>query len=426
MPDAHPLADRVLAQISPNEVIDLALALGNIDSPAGQEREAAEFVYGWLAERAFAPERVGLVADRYNVAARWRGTGGGRSLVFNSHLDTSVAAGDLLSTVHAAEPQYHRAWREGEHLIGNGVCNDKGAMAAWLVAADAIRRAGIELRGDLVLTAVVGEIGLEPVGEFSGPQYAAKELGARYVIARGYVGDYAVVAEGTRFALGWVEAGKCFFRLRVFGAEPPVYFPMLAARRAAPADSPNAIVRAAQVIEVLERWATEYERTHVFEHPGGTVVPRVGIGAIRGGLPYKITKTAQVCEVFLDVRITPAQRPMEVDRELRGVLDRTGIPYALDLYTYRRGFAGDGVEPLVEAVGRAHAHVFGGTPGRCDAAYTSMWRDINAFNEAGIPAVMYGPGSSVGAGPFAIRAQDLVDAARTYALIALEICDAPA
>jgi acetylornithine deacetylase/succinyl-diaminopimelate desuccinylase-like protein len=365
------------------------------------------------------------VSDRFNIAARLRGTGGGRSLVFNSHLDTSVASNELLSTVRAAAPEYHQAWQDGNVLVGNGVCNDKGAMAAWLVAADAIRRAAGALAGDLVLTAVVGEIGQEPIAEFTGTRYVSKEIGTRYVIARGFVGDYALVAEGTKFGVGWVEAGKCFFRVRVFGAEPPVYFPM-SNRPGSAQSSPNAIVRATHVIEALERWGTTYEQTHVFEHPGGTVVPKVGIGAVRGGLPYKITKTAQVCELYVDVRITPVQRPMAIERELRGVLDGAGVPYDLDLYTYRRGFAGEGVEGLVEAIQRAHSRIFGGTPAPCDPMYTSMWRDINPFNEAGIPAVMYGPGSSVGAGPFAIGVKDLVDAARAYALIALDICNTPA
>jgi hypothetical protein len=47
------------------------------------------------------------------------------------------------------------------------------------------------------------------------------------------------------------------------------------------------------------------------------------------------------------------------------------------------------------------------------------------FNAMGIPSVMYGPGASVGGGNMSMRIQDLVNAARLYALIALDVCSQP-
>ena len=417
---------RVVDSLSENEVIELALALGNIDSPAGQEKAAADFIFQWLKERDLEPRKVGLLPERINVVGRLRGAGNGPTLVFNSHMDTSVGAEEIWSTVHAADPIYHKAWQQGEFLYGNGVCNDKGAMAAWMIACDTIRRSGVRLAGDILLTMVVGEIGLEPIDEFPAPAYVAKEAGTRYVLNRGFVGDFALVAEGTDFHVGWTEAGKAFFKIRVFGDEPPVYTPYVT--RTSPL-SPNAIVRMVPVIQRIEEWAKEYEAANRYESPGGVVEPRVNIGAIRGGLPYKITKTSQVCAIYLDVRITPAQHPEEVRREVTRVLAAVGMPFDIELYAYRRAYDGvhgrgskGGNEELLRAITAAHKAMFGKEPERCLPQHTSMWRDINVFHEAGIPGVMYGPGVSQLGGHFAVRAEELVRAARLYTWIALEAC----
>jgi acetylornithine deacetylase/succinyl-diaminopimelate desuccinylase-like protein len=412
--------------VSADEVVALALALGNIDSPAGHESEVGEYVFRWMDERGLEARKVGLLPERFNVVGRLRGGGDGPTLIFNSHMDTSVAADEFWSTPHAADPIYHKAWQEGEFLFGNGVCNDKGAMAAWMVACDTIRRSGLKLAGDILLTAVVGEIGLEPVDEYPAPIYMAKEMGTRYVLSRGFVGDFALVAEGTDFHIGWTEAGKAFFKIRIFGEEPPVYTPYVTRTSEV---SPNAIVRIVPFIQRIEEWAKEYEAKNRYESPGGIIEPRVSIGAIRGGLPYKITKTAGVCALYVDVRITPAQKPEEVRREFNHVLAGVGEPFDLELYTYRRAYDGvqgygskGGNEQLLTAINSAHKALFDHEPERCLPQHTSMWRDINVFHEAGIPGVMYGPGISLFGGLSAIKAEDLIRAARLYTWIALESC----
>ena len=122
----------VLAQIDEEEVVELALALGNFDSPTGEEGPVAEYVYEWLAKHEFQPRRVALFPDRPNIAARVSGAGGGPSLLFNGHLDTTIAKEETLTPLQAAAPEHHSAWREGDVLIGNGVCNNKGLMASWM------------------------------------------------------------------------------------------------------------------------------------------------------------------------------------------------------------------------------------------------------------------------------------------------------
>jgi acetylornithine deacetylase/succinyl-diaminopimelate desuccinylase-like protein len=413
---------RVEAHISEDELIELALALGNLDSPTGEEGAAAEHVYEWMQANGFDARKVGMFPHRPNVVARVKGAGGGPSLLLNSHLDTTIAKEETLTTLNAGAPEHHTAWRDGDRLVGNGIVNNKGVMATWLIACKALKDAGVQLKGDLLMTAVVGEIGLEPVDEFQAPEYLAKEAGARFIVNRGYTADYGVVAEGTSFALCWVEAGKAFFKVTVHGQEPPLYTPYLPERTTMEA-SPNAIVRAAKVIEAIEAWGPRYAREHTYESPGGTVVPHVSVNAIRSGVAYKITKTPAVCQLYVDIRINPEQDPRSVERELKAVLGATGVPTTVEPFVYRRGWeAGEDVQPLVESVEAAHVKVFGDRPGRPVIPVTSMWRDSNVFIEAGIPTVVYGPGASVGGGNFSMDIANMVDASRVYAAIAIETC----
>jgi acetylornithine deacetylase/succinyl-diaminopimelate desuccinylase-like protein len=413
MTDAH--VQKVLDHIDTDELVKIALDLGNIDSPTGGEGPVADYVHAWLTAQGIAARKVALIPERPNVVGVLPGIGGGRSLVFNSHMDTTIHKDELWTTRRAADPVFHSAWREGDVLVGNGVCNDKGPMATWLIAAKAIKDSGVRLKGDVVLMSVVGEIGLEPVDEFQPPAYLAKEAGTRYAITHGGVGDFALVG---------VEAGKAFFKITVFGNDLPIYTPYI--QRPTPVEkNPNAIVRMAPVLQRLEEWAYEYEQANRYEGSGGVIVPRVNVGAIRGGVPYKITKTVQQCAIYVDVRVTPAQNPLDLREELTRLVAGVGLAGEVELYLYRPAFEVDAerVKPLTGAISRAHQAVLGGTPPAASPPFSSMWRDINCFNEMRIPSVTYGPGVSVGGGNYGMRIADLVTGAKLYALTALGLCD---
>ena len=167
----------VFAKIDADELVKVALDLGNIDSPTGREGPVADYVHDWLHREGFDARKIGLYPNRPNVLATLPGSGGGRSLCFNSHMDTAVHQEEWWASRHAGDRIFHSAWCEGDMLVGNGIVNDKGPMATWLLAAKAIKDSGATLKGDLVLMAVVGEIGVEPVDEFQPPDYIAKEAG---------------------------------------------------------------------------------------------------------------------------------------------------------------------------------------------------------------------------------------------------------
>jgi acetylornithine deacetylase/succinyl-diaminopimelate desuccinylase-like protein len=411
----------VLEQVSidEDEVVSLALELGNIDSPTGDEGPAGEFVYNWLVERGFETKKVGMFPDRFNVLGTLPGTSDGYSLIFNSHYDTGKHGHDRWSLRDAGNPAYHSAWREGDVLVGEGVVNDKGPMAAFLVAAHSIKRAGIELKGDLLVSAVPGEIGVEPVDEFQSPQYLSKEVGARFLVQHGGVGDFALIAEGTDFKAAWIEAGKAFFKVTVHG-DKQHYTPFAPDAEVDP-NHPNAIVRAAYLIPKLQQWGRGYEIRNRYQSEGGTVVPKVVIGAVRGGNAYHVTRTSELCAIYMDVRLVPDQDPLAVRAEIRKILSDSGIPGEVELFLYRRSYQAEQPGLLLDRLRESHDNVIGGELGIADYPFSSMWRDISIFNEMGIPAITYGPGVAV-RGSLSMRIADLVTASRVYADLALRIC----
>ena len=412
---------KVLGLIDRKELIELALALGNIPSAAGEEAEIGNFIYDWLARNEYSPRRIGFVPERCCMAGVLPGTGDGISFAFNSHMDTAKQVDDFVQQL--PESGGRAAWVDGKYIMGAGIVNDKGPMAAWMIATNAIRKAGVKLRGDLVLTMVPGEIDQEPVDEFTSPRYLSKEVGARYLITRGFIADFALVAEGTHFKVTWAGAGKACFKVTVLG-DRALYVPFLPLRSEL-TQSPNAIVRTAVVIAGLEDWARDYERDGIVDMPGGRFVPKAVIGAVRAGAPYHIGSSSEACHLYIDVRLAPGADPLAIRADLRRVLAKCGVKGTVELYTFRKAQVADDnkIAPLVGAIGDTHAALGYEKPSLADPIYTSMWRDHIAFIEAGIPALTYGPGAATAAGTtLGMLLDDLERAARCYTLIALEMC----
>ena len=307
-----PTAEAVLDRINESDLVELALHLANIESSRGNEGDCAEAIFTWCQQTGFRTRRVGLFDDRFNVFAEITGATRSTALAFNAHIDTWMARDDFLIWRDPSKDVYHRGWREGDLLIGNPVGNDKGPMTAFLIAAKAILEADARLHGSIYLTMVPGEVGQDVVDEFQGREYLSKEVGARFLLNHMPRPTFAICAEATAFKKGWVEAGKAFFKITVFGEEP-YYTPFIERGKGR---SPNAIVRAAPLVERIEQWAADYEARHRYESPGGTVIPKVNIGAIRGGRPTMIIQSPEVCFIYLDVRTVPGQRSELIAGEL--------------------------------------------------------------------------------------------------------------
>jgi acetylornithine deacetylase/succinyl-diaminopimelate desuccinylase-like protein len=405
-------------QFDRDELVRLTLDLCNIESPAGREAEVGDFIFEWMRKEGFEPKKIGMFQDRFNVLGTLAGAGDGYSLIFNSHMDTGRSKADRWSIRAPDAKINHAAWREGDNLYGEGVVNDKGPMAAFLIAAKAVKASGVPLRGDLLLSAVPGEIGYEAVDEFDSPQHLSKEVGTRYLIQHGGVADFALVAEGTDFRYAAIEAGKAFFKITVHG-DDQFYTPFVPDAEI-DAAHPNAIVRAALFVPRLQEWARQYERRFLYRSKDGTIVPKAVIGAIRGGNPYHVTRTSELCALYLDCRLTPESDPLALRRELRELLSACGHSGTVELFLYRRSYGAGDTTILLEGLRRAHGKTIGGELEIAAPVFSSMWRDVLIFNEMGIPSITYGPPR--GFRKQAMTIEDLARAAEVYARLAIEVC----
>ncbi len=416
-------ADEVVARIDRNELVDFALTICNIDSAGPTERRVAEYLCEWLQKEGFKSRKVGLLSDRFNVIGKLPGSGGGYSLLFNSHMDTAVREDDIWVHKDAGADVYHKAWIEGDHLVGEGIVNDKGPMAAFLMAARAVKQSGISLKGDLLLTAVIAETSSEPSDEPPGALVETKDLGARFLVTHGGVADYALIAEGTGFSVVSVEAGMAWFKITWIADGPAFYTPYLPDRTTM-RESPNMIVRAGVAIEALEAWAADFQRKYTYESPGGKVIPKAQIGGIRSGSSTRVSNSPQVCSLYLGAFTVPDQNPLDLKEEIYQALKAAGVPPSeIEIYLFRRGYEAKGAERLSEALTKAHLATFGTNPSPPASPTCSMWRDVNIFNEVGIPAITYGPRPESHAYRRSFTIDDLHNAACVYARLIVNICN---
>jgi acetylornithine deacetylase/succinyl-diaminopimelate desuccinylase-like protein len=124
----------------------------NTVNPPGNEREAQEFLRGYLEEAGFECELVALEEARPNLVARLRGAEDGPSLGYLSHVDTVLADPPAWT---------HDPWSgdlEGGYVWGRGALDMKGQTAAEVAAGAALARAGWRpRRGQLLLMCVADE-----------------------------------------------------------------------------------------------------------------------------------------------------------------------------------------------------------------------------------------------------------------------------
>ena len=417
--------EKIYAYIDSDEIAKLALDLANIRGPAGHEEKVAEEVYLWMKSNGLNPQKQFVAGERFNVIGVLPGSGNGRNLAFNSHMDTAPIF-EAEAQAGIENPLAFEAWSEDDRLYGLGLMNCRGPMACWLVMAKALKQSGIQLAGDIILHAVVGEIGLAPVDEYQGFRYLGKGIGTEYAVKFGPAADYAVVAETTDFGVAWAECGIVYVRITAKGVQ--MYSPRLK-EYADYKEHPNAIIKMVKIIEEFEKWARVYEADHVRQYPGGTIKPKVNIGAIRGGFPPGPSETANCCSIFASIRLLPGEGPRKVIRELQEKFAATGIETDVRSYLYKKGYIAKNVEPLLQSIEESYQELCGSKPPDVSSEVTSMWRDLNIYNEYGIPAATFGPAryidekiTSRDGGIKYLLKSDMLQTAKLYAMIALKVC----
>jgi acetylornithine deacetylase/succinyl-diaminopimelate desuccinylase-like protein len=412
--------DRLIEVIEKDrqQLVDLCLKLGNTPSPHGKERRVGEEVLDWLNRNGIGGFLQFITDQSVNAVATVPGSGDGTSLILNAHMDTGPELGPDASE---AERKIEGAWVDGELIFGKGVINDKAQLCAFMIAARAIKKSGIRLKGDLTITAVAFETGSPSVDEFQGVNHPGEGFGTKWVVDRGVTADYALVGETSGFGIVRAECGAVWLKIRVKGRE--VYTPRLE-RGSSIKENPNVFAKAAHVMLALEQWAVQYQQKERLEFAGGTIVPKAQVVNVLGS--SGVDQPSSRCDIYLDVRLVPGKKPEAVKKDIERVIRALGIDCETSVFQYSRGHIAENAGPLIAAIEEAHRYVFGAEPPLPPSAEVSMWRDLNVFNEVGIPSVCYGPprqrDALSGAQNRAMKISDLVAAAKVYALTASFLC----
>src|SRR5215471_11416902 len=145
------IVDKIVAEVKQDEIVAMARDVINIPSPTGEELAMAEYMQRALQQPGLQVTWQEVEEGRANVVGRWPGSGGGKSLMFNGHMDTSNTGREDFLTGIGYKP---RAVVKEGLIYGLGVYNMKGALVCYTHAVKALQRAGVKLKGDVIVAAV--------------------------------------------------------------------------------------------------------------------------------------------------------------------------------------------------------------------------------------------------------------------------------
>jgi len=240
------LVRRAVEQIDRERLVKLVMDLVDIPSPTGYEGDMARAVNEVLQSDNFDSVLQPIGDERYNAVGRLQGQGGGKSLMFNGHLDTSFGP-----------EQAHRGLGyqckgtlvDDEWIYGMGSFNMKSAMGTYVTAVEAIQKAGIKLGGDIVIAGVAGEIEKAPVNEHEGPQYQGYGVGTKFAITHGAIADYCILGEPTNMMLIPRHCGSTWVKITVPGHLIHTAWSEV---------EKNAINKARVVLDAIHEWIPDY------------------------------------------------------------------------------------------------------------------------------------------------------------------------
>jgi acetylornithine deacetylase len=364
------------------EIAELVSQLVSIESvnptlvPGGSgEAAIGRFVADWLERHGIETEYEEVEPGRANVVGRVRGTGGGRTLLLNAHMDTVDLGGPDGGTTPRVD---------GDRLYGRGSYDMKSGLAAIMLAA--ARAADLRLAGDVVVTAVSDE--------------EDRSLGSERIAAT-VQADAAIVAEPTELRLVIAHRGFCWLELETSG---------VAAHGSRYDLGVDAIARMGHVLVALERLDVEL-RVGKPEHP---LLGHASLHAslIEGGT--ELSTYPDRCVVKVERRTLPGETVEAVETQIRAAAPDAEV---------RTLFVREPLETTrdAEIVERLLANarpVLGSAP---EVVGAPWWADAALFSAAGIPTVIFGAG---GEGAHAeTEWVDLADVERVTEIVLATIAD---
>lgn len=318
------------------------------------ETAVADFCSEWLAARGFEVHSLEKRPGRPSLVAIVRGTGGGRSLMLNGHLDTVSLAdydGDPL------DPQI----RDGR-MYGRGTFDMKGGIAAMMVAAARATAHG-SLRGDVTLACVADE-----EHGSSGTEEVLESFSA----------DAAIVTEPSHLEVTLAHKGFAWFEVEIEGR---------AAHGSRPELGIDAIAKAGHFLVALEELGRCLAE--------GPAHPLLGAGTVHASVIHGGEEPSTYpahCRITLERRTVPGEGADTVQAELTAVLDHLAatVPdfrYRLTIGLHREPFEADPNASIVRTLTHHAEHALGHRPAVRGEPY---WTDCALLDRAGIPCLLFG------------------------------------
>ena len=275
-------ADRLDAAIDRTEIVDLMRGMQAFRSFPPGEGPCMEYLAHWFNAQGVVAGLIDMHNEpgRPNLVARVPGAGGGRSMMFNGHIDI-----DPIQDDYPGDPW--ACYEENGRLYGHGLGNMKAGMAAMAAATVAVARARVPIKGDLTYTAVVGEL--------------QGGTGATELVRRNILADCCLVGEPSGdLKIGNIHAGAVQFLIHVGGKSTHI-------SRIYEGESVNAIEKMTKVIGALQD--VEFSVPRRSELPG---LPQLNVGGIHGGWSSEYTRwrpslVPDKCSIVAEVRGLPGQ-----------------------------------------------------------------------------------------------------------------------
>jgi acetylornithine deacetylase len=370
------LKEAILKEIIPDEVISLTKDIVSIPSYTADETEVARFLHGFFERQGFRSELQEVDPGRFQTIARLPGTGGGKSLMLNGHIDI-----DPIPSGWMRDP-----WTptiEGDRFYGAGVYNMKGGVAAMIMGAVAARRAG-GLRGDVIVACVDGEL--------------QGGVGTVHMLNKGIRADMAIVPEpySTKHIIT-KHTGVMELAVHVLGRS--VHISRME-------QGINAIAKAARVVQALE--AVKIAGEPDPDLPG---LPRLNVGTIIGGRGRDLELRGanivpDMCTIILDIRfpvsVTPDSALADVrravdavaaaDKDLKYEIEFPIRPERRQFREVMRPLSVPATEPIVQILKSNVTAIVGQEPtvgAHSPESYAG--NDTSHLWGAGIPCCLYGP-----------------------------------
>lgn len=323
-----------------------------LEEPYGESRMAA-LVAQWLQDAKLEPQLQEVSPGRENVLAVAQGKDTSKTLLLCGHMDT-VDVQDM--TIDPFDPQI----RDGR-IYGRGACDDKGPLAALMIAfRDRVQQG--DLPCNLVLLASCGE-----EYELNGARYWAQHCS----------GDLAgiVIAEPTRLDVVVAHKGVARVHLVTRGKSAHSSIPKL---------GQNAIYIMGRALPVVEKFGKELAARPA--HPLLNT-ETLSVTMIQGG--QQINVIPDRCTANVDWRILPGRQPEQCRKELAAALqEQLKEPVEVEMINAYESMETSAQHPLVSALLRAGDKA----TGKCRPISVGYATDASAFTHLGIPTPIFGPG----------------------------------